>query len=152
MHSIRYRVAPDLFQQFYTDPDPRNLCGLHIFVYIAFTEVHLNAARRAAAAFCYKCSVVSSHVLDYFVDHLNLWKQTLGMCYRGGEKHCVSVDENRDANRWEARVVRTNKGSTKVKLTSSGQWQRSAISSILNGSQGFWQLGDNKYMNQQAIQ
>jgi hypothetical protein len=24
-------------------------------------------------------------VLDYFVDHLNLWKQTLGMCYRGGK-------------------------------------------------------------------
>jgi hypothetical protein len=45
-----------------------------------------------------------------------------------------------------------NKGSTKVKLTSSGQWQRSAISSRVNGSVGFSQLGDNKYMNQQAIQ
>ena len=90
-------------------------------------------------------------MLDYFVDHLNLRKQTLGMCYRG-KKHCVSVDENRDANRWEGRVVRTNKGSTKVKLTSSGQWQRSAISSILNGSSGFSQLGDNKYMNQHEIQ
>jgi hypothetical protein len=74
-----------IYSNNFTRIQARNLRGLQVFVYIAFTEVHLNAARRATAAFCYDCSVVSSHVLDYFVDHLNLRKQTLGMCYRGGK-------------------------------------------------------------------
>jgi hypothetical protein len=46
-------------------------------------------------------------VLDYFVDHLNLRKQTLACVIYVGEKNCLSVDENRDANKWEVCVVRT---------------------------------------------
>jgi hypothetical protein len=106
MHSIAI-VLLLIYSNNVTRIQTQNLCGLHIFVHTAFTEVHLNTARRAAAAFCYKCSVVSSHVLDYFVDHLNLRKQTLACVIYVGEKNCLSVDENRDANKWEVCVVRT---------------------------------------------
>ena len=69
-----------LFQHNFTPiPTAPNLCSLHVFIYIAFSKTHLDAARRTTAAFCYKRSVVRSHVLDYFVDHLDLREQAQSM-------------------------------------------------------------------------
>jgi hypothetical protein len=44
MHSIVI-VLLLIYSNNFTQFQTRNLCGLHIFVYIALTEVHLNAAR-----------------------------------------------------------------------------------------------------------
>jgi hypothetical protein len=70
MHRLAICDVPFLFQHYFTKIETRNL-GSNL-IYIALSEINLDASKRTAAALCYNRPIVCSHVLNYFVDHLNL--------------------------------------------------------------------------------
>jgi hypothetical protein len=89
------------------------LGGRHIVIYIALSEINLDAPRRTTAAFRYDRPIICSHVLNYFVDHLNLSEDRSEVNI---VKEPVKQMKLAKMKIWEKCVVRA-----KVKLTSSGQ-------------------------------